>query len=84
MFGLRLTTADLELRHLTEAGLATPAAILPADAEQDPSLTTCVGLGPAANQAAKVHQEDWRALGTWRPESWATGGTWPHSQPLGQ
>jgi hypothetical protein len=32
MFGRRPATPELDLRHLTEADLATPAAILPADA----------------------------------------------------
>lgn len=36
MFDLRLTTPNLHLRHLTEADLASLAAILPDDAEQDP------------------------------------------------
>ena len=40
MFDLRLTTPDLQLRHLQEADLASLAAILPEDAEQDPSSTS--------------------------------------------
>ena len=44
MFDLRLTTPDLHLRHLTEADLASLAAILPDDAEQDPSSTSYPGL----------------------------------------
>ena len=44
MFDLRLTTPDLDLRHLTEADLASLAAILPDDAEQDPSSTLYPGL----------------------------------------
>ena len=38
MFDIRLTTPDLQLRHLTEADLASLAAIIPDDAEQDPVL----------------------------------------------
>ncbi len=70
MFDIRLTTPDLELRHLTEADLGALAAVLPDDVEQDPSLTTYAGLDRARNRAAKVHQEYWRARGRWRPESW--------------
>jgi RimJ/RimL family protein N-acetyltransferase len=71
MFDIRLTTPDLELRHLTEADLDAVAAIVPADAEQDPSLTTYPGLDAAANLGVGVHQGYWRARGGWRPESWA-------------
>lgn len=71
MFGIRLTTVDLELRHLTEVDLGSLAAILPADAEQDPSLTTYDALDPRMNRAVAVHQGYWRARGSWRPESWA-------------
>lgn len=71
MFDIRLSTPDLELRHLTEADLGSLAGILPEDVEQDPSLTTYDGLDPARNRAAAVHQEYWRARADWRPESWA-------------
>jgi RimJ/RimL family protein N-acetyltransferase len=71
MFDIRLTTPDLELRHLTEADLATVAAILPTDAEQDPSLTTYEGLDESGNRGVAVFQDYWRARGGWRPESWA-------------
>ncbi len=73
MFDIRLTTPDLELRHLTEADLAPLAAIIPADAEQDPALTTYDGLDPTGNRAAAVYQDYWRARAGWRPESWALG-----------
>ncbi|MGI8993920.1 MAG: GNAT family N-acetyltransferase [Nocardioidaceae bacterium] len=71
MFDIRITTPDLELRHLTEADLSSVADILPADAEQDPAATTYNGLDTARNRGAVVHQEYWRARGGWRPESWA-------------
>ncbi len=70
MFDIRLRTPDLELRHLTEADLATLATLTPADAEQDPALPVYDGLGQQRNRAAAVHQSYWRALGTWRPASW--------------
>ena len=71
MFDIRLTTPDLQLRHLTEGDLASLAAIVPEDAEQDPSLTTYAGLDARTDRAVALHQEYWRARGNWRPESWA-------------
>jgi RimJ/RimL family protein N-acetyltransferase len=71
MFDLRLTTPDLELRHLTEADLPVLAEILPEDAEQDPASTRYDGLNAASNRAVVVHQDYWRSRGSWRPESWA-------------
>jgi RimJ/RimL family protein N-acetyltransferase len=71
MFDLRLTTDDLQLRHLTEPDLTSLASILPDDAEQDPSSTSYPGLDPDRNRAVVVHQDYWRARGNWRPESWA-------------
>ncbi len=70
MFGLRLTTHNLQLRHLTEADLASLASILPDDAEQDPASTWYPGLERDSNRAVVVHQDYWRARGNWRPESW--------------
>jgi RimJ/RimL family protein N-acetyltransferase len=71
MFAIRVTTPDLHLRHLTEADLAPLAAILPDDAEQDPSSTSYSGLDRDRNRGVVVHQDYWRARGNWRPESWA-------------
>jgi RimJ/RimL family protein N-acetyltransferase len=71
MFDIRLTTPDLELRHLTESDLDRLAAIVPADAEQDPALTTFAGLDPGTSRGVAVHQDYWRARAGWRPESWA-------------
>ena len=71
MFDLHLATHDLVLRHLTEADLAPLAAILPDDAEQDPASTTYPGLDRGRNRGVVVHQDYWRARGSWRPESWA-------------
>ena len=73
MFGLRLRSPDLELRHLTEADLGALADVLPDDAEQEPAATTYVGLDHARNRRVVVHQDYWRARGGWRPESWALG-----------
>jgi hypothetical protein len=50
MFDIRLTTPDLELRHLTESALGSLAAIFPEDGELDPSSTTYDALDPAGNR----------------------------------
>ncbi len=71
MFDICLTTADLQLRHLTEADLRSLATILPEDAEQDPSSTTYDGLDPGLNRGVVTHQNYWRTRGNWRPDSWA-------------
>lgn len=70
MFDLRLTTDHLQLRHLTEADLGPMAAILPDDLEQNPSATWYPGLNRDKNRRVVMHQDYWRARGTWRPESW--------------
>ena len=71
MFDIRLTTPDLELRHLREVDLGELAAILPQDAELDPSSTTYDGLDPAWNRRVGVYQSYWQGRAAWRPESWA-------------
>src|SRR6476620_514471 len=71
MFDLRLTTPDLHLRHLVEADLESLAAILPDDAEQDPSATSYPAIDGDRNRGVVLHQDYWRARGSWRPESWA-------------
>lgn len=70
-FDIRLTTRDLELRHLSEADLSSLAAIFPDDVELDPSSTTYDGLDPTKNRRVRVHQTYWRGRVGWRPESWA-------------
>jgi len=85
MFDIRLTTPDLELRHLTEVDLPWLAGLTPEDAEQDPSLTSYDGLQADRNVGVGVHQEYWRTLGSWRPESWALRfGVFRDGELLGQ
>ena len=71
MFDIRLTTPDLELRHLREADLGELAAIFPQDVELDPSSTTYDGLDPTWNRRVGVYQTYWQGRAGWRPESWA-------------
>jgi RimJ/RimL family protein N-acetyltransferase len=70
MFDIRLSTPDLELRHLTEDDLDDLARLLPDDVEQNPASTTYAGLAPERNRGVVVHQDYWRARGTWTPASW--------------
>jgi RimJ/RimL family protein N-acetyltransferase len=71
MFDLRLTTTDLELRHLTEEDLPRLADMLPTDVELDPTATVYDGLGSSHQRGVIVAQEYWKGRGAWRPESWA-------------
>jgi RimJ/RimL family protein N-acetyltransferase len=71
MFDIRLTTPDLELRHLTESDLDSLAAIFPEDVEFDPSSTTYDALDLAGNRRVGVYQTYWRGRAGWCPESWA-------------
>lgn len=70
LHGLRLTTADLELRPTTEAELPQLCAILPGDLETDPAATRYAGLDDSANHRAILAQSYWRAMGTWSPHDW--------------
>ncbi len=69
LFDLRLTTSDLELRPMTEADQVLIAELLPADVEQDPAATT-YAVDQHTGRGIVVHQDYWKAYGTWRPEAW--------------
>jgi RimJ/RimL family protein N-acetyltransferase len=71
LFGLRLRTADLELRVATEADLVELADILPDDVELDPGLPGYDFGDPHLARGAAIFQGYWRAFGNWRPDSWA-------------
>ena len=73
LFDLRLTSADLTLRPMTEADLATMAGLLPADLEQDPGATRFAVGDEPLSRGMVLHQAYWRAFGTWRPEAWRLG-----------
>ncbi|HET8987947.1 MAG TPA: GNAT family N-acetyltransferase [Humibacillus sp.] len=70
LHGLRLRTADLDLRPTTEADLPALCSILPPDLEADPSSTRYAGLDDRANHRAILAQGYWRAMGTWSPHDW--------------
>ncbi len=71
VFGLRLTTPDLELRPMVESDLGPLADVMPDDLEMDPAATTFDGMGNGRSwRGIVVHQEYWKAYGTWQPTSW--------------
>jgi RimJ/RimL family protein N-acetyltransferase len=69
--GLRLRTADLDLRPLTEADLPRLCAIFPADVDLDPAATRYAALDDDANRRVVLAQAYWRQLGMWSPHDWA-------------
>ncbi|GAA2745773.1 GNAT family protein [Terrabacter aerolatus] len=71
LHGIRLRTADLDLRVMTEADLPALAALLPDDVEMNPHATRYAGLDLRANRRAVLAQGYWRALGLWSPDDWA-------------
>jgi len=70
LFDLRLTTPDVALRTMAEVDLATLAAILPDDLEQNPAATTFSGLDTATGRKVVTHQEYWQGWGRWSIPSW--------------
>jgi len=70
LLDLRLRTADLELRPMTEADLTQLADELPDDLEQDPASTTYDVASPHVGRGIVVHQTYWKHYGSWRPEAW--------------
>ena len=70
LFDLRLRTADLELRPMTEADLTQLADELPDDLEQDPASRTYDVASARVSRGIVVHQTYWKHYGTWRPEAW--------------
>lgn len=69
LLDLRLTTGDLMLAPLTEADLDDVVRILPDDVELDPRATR-FAVPEDRHRAVVMHQEYWRAYGTWTPDSW--------------
>lgn len=84
LFDLRLTTPDLSLRPITEADLPELAHILPGDVELDPRAHRYDGVERPAQRGVILAQGYWRALGTWKPDSWAvTFGVFHDGELLG-
>ena len=70
LFDLRIDSADLTLRPMTEADQPTIADLLPDDVELDPAATQYATGDARLTRGTVVHQAYWKAYGTWRPEAW--------------
>ncbi len=69
LFGLRLAVGELTLRPFTEADLEQLCDALPDDVELNPDATK-YDIDADAGRRTVVHQDYWRAMGTWTPSSW--------------
>lgn len=70
LWDLRLRIADLELAPATEAGLEAVAQVVPDDLELNPAATRYPGLDERTWRGVVVHQEYWKAMGTWSQDDW--------------
>lgn len=70
IFGIRLMTGDLALRHVRESDLPTLAALQPDDYEHDPGADWFQGDDLAQHRRRLVYQGYWRSVGNWSPKSW--------------
>jgi len=66
LFGLRLSTAKLELRLPTEHVLLHLVSLAPDDLEMDPAWPALPGSG----RAAGLLRWYWRAVGEWKVDHW--------------
>lgn len=70
LFDLRLRSADLELRPMTEADLAAVSELLPDDVDLNPAATRYAGVDDRMSRRITIHQDYWKAMGTWCPQAW--------------
>lgn len=70
LFDLRLSTADLRLRPMTEGDLRAIADLLPADVEQNPAAVRYDAGDARVVRGIVSHQDYWSACGTWSPRAW--------------
>jgi RimJ/RimL family protein N-acetyltransferase len=70
LFDLRLGVGDVELSPLTEQELPALAEAFPPDVELNPAATLYDVADDGVRRGIVVHQDHWKALGTWSPESW--------------
>src|SRR3954447_4982644 len=81
---IRLRVGDLALHPLTEADLPTLARILPADVDLNPASPRYAGAAPDTERGTIVHQDYWRAMGTWTVDAWRLNfGVWRADTLLG-
>ena len=70
LFDLRIDSADLTLRPMTEADQPAIADLLPDDVELDPAAARYATGDERVTRGTILHQGYWRSYGTWRPEAW--------------
>src|SRR4051812_3252606 len=81
---IRVHVGDLSLHPLTEADLAALARALPSDVELNPTSPRYAGSDPAAERGTILHQDYWRAMGTWTVDAWRLNfGVWRGDTLLG-
>jgi RimJ/RimL family protein N-acetyltransferase len=81
---IRVRIESLTLRPLTEADLDELARTLPADVELNPASPTYLGARPDSARGTIVHQDYWRAMGTWTTDAWRLNfGVWRDGRLIG-
>jgi RimJ/RimL family protein N-acetyltransferase len=81
---IRLHVGDLVLHPLTEADLATLTRALPPDVELNPASPRYAGTSADSARGTIVHQDYWRAMGTWTVDAWRLNfGVWRGDALLG-
>ncbi|WP_067510271.1 GNAT family N-acetyltransferase [Actinoplanes sp. TFC3] len=70
LFDLRIRCRTVTLRPVKESDLSLLAAIQPDDYEHNPHAERLPGTDLRQHRQRLVHQDYWRALGTWSPSSW--------------
>jgi RimJ/RimL family protein N-acetyltransferase len=81
---VRIRVDALSLRPLVESDLDALARMLPADVELNPESPSYPGASPATVRATIVHQDYWRAMGTWNVDAWRLNfGVWREGELIG-
>jgi RimJ/RimL family protein N-acetyltransferase len=81
---LRLRIDGLVLRPLTEVDVLILAEMLPDDVELNPDATVYSGAAASATRGTIVHQDYWRAMGTWTTDAWRLNfGVWRDDELIG-
>jgi RimJ/RimL family protein N-acetyltransferase len=81
---LRLLVGPLLLRPLDESDVMGLARMLPNDVELNPDSPRYESADPAAARGTIVHQDYWRAMGTWTVDAWRLNfGVWQDGTLIG-
>ena len=74
---IRIGVGGLEMRPLVEADLSELARMLPTDVELNPASPKYEGAAADTIRGTIVHQDYWRAMGTWTVDAWRLNfGVW--------